>query len=184
VSQGYFPGRVSLLLEDLSFVWMSGNLLKPVENIGAKVSVSTSDTIILVELPKRAFTCSRSMISTKLESPDGGEKAKVVLVGSDEGLSGLASCSTTVEISIFCPIVPLFLVSSETYLSLWVELTPIFWYHFIDFMGGVFLPPKRLEGSLIGSFGLVLMYRPFGSLGLFMKEIKIKNYHLFWGNQL
>jgi hypothetical protein len=39
-------------------------------------------------------------------------------------------------------------------------------------MSGVFLPPKRLEGTLVKKFGLVLMYLPFGSLGLFMKENK------------
>jgi hypothetical protein len=37
-------------------------------------------------------------------------------------------------------------------------------------MSGVFLPPKRLEGTLVERFDLVLMYLPFGSLGLFMKE--------------
>jgi hypothetical protein len=128
---------------------MSRTLLEPVETIGAKVSVSTWETIILVELPKRVFTCSGSMISTKLGSPDGGEKEKVVLVGSDEGPSGLASCPTTIDVSIFCSIVLPVLVSSETSLALWVELTPIFRYRSVEFMGGVFLPPKRLEGTLI-----------------------------------
>jgi hypothetical protein len=123
---------------------MSRNLLEPVETIGAKVSFSTWDTIILAELPKRAFTCLGSMISIKLESLDGGEKAKVVFVGSDEGSSGLASCPTIVKVSIFFSIVPPVLVSSETYLSLWVDLTPIFRYRSADFMGGLFLPPKRL----------------------------------------
>jgi hypothetical protein len=51
-------------------------------------------------------------------------------------------------------------------------------------MGGVFLPPKRLEGTLIKGFGLVLMYLPFGSLCLFMKEVKKKNYHLVLENLL
>jgi hypothetical protein len=37
---------------------------------------------------------------------------------------------------------------------------------------------------LIQSFGLVLMYLPFGSLGVFMKAIKKKNYHWVWGNLL
>jgi hypothetical protein len=32
---------------------------------------------------------------------------------------------------------------------------------------------ERLEGTLVGSFGLVLTYLPFGSIGLFMK-IKTK----------
>jgi hypothetical protein len=112
------------------------------------------------------------MISTKLESPYGGEKEKVVLVGSDEGSIGLASCPTIVDVSIFCSIVSPVLVSSETSLALWVELSPTFRYHSAEFMGGVFLPPKRLEGTLIKSFGLVLIYLPFGSLGLFMKSIQ------------
>jgi hypothetical protein len=153
---------------------MFGTLLKPVETIGAKFYVSTWDTIILAKLPKRAFTYSGSMISTNLESIDGGEKEKVVSASSDEGSSGLASCPTTVEVSIFFSIVPSVFVSSETYLSLWVDLTPIFQYRSVEFMGGVFLPPKRLEGTLIRSFCLVLMYLSFGSLGLFMKQVKRK----------
>ena len=90
---------------------MFETLLKPFETIGAKVVVSNWDTTILAELPKRAFTCSRSMISTKLESPDGGEKEKVLLAGFDEGPSCLASCPTTIDVSIFCSIVLPFLVS-------------------------------------------------------------------------
>jgi hypothetical protein len=60
------------------------------------------------------------MISTKLDSFDGGEKAKVVLVGSDEGLSGLSSYPTIVDVSIFYSIMSPVLVSSETSLALWV----------------------------------------------------------------
>jgi hypothetical protein len=111
------------------------------------------------------------------------KKKKVVLAGSNEGSSGLASCPTTIDVSIFCSIVLSVLVSSETALALWVELTPTFWYRSVEFMGGVFLPPKRLEGTLVERFGLVLMYLPFGSLGLFMKAKK-KNYHWVWGNLL
>jgi hypothetical protein len=57
---------------------MSETLLEPVETIGSKVVVSTWDTTIFAELPKRAFNCLGSMIYTKLESHDGGEKEKVV----------------------------------------------------------------------------------------------------------
>jgi hypothetical protein len=71
----------------------------------------------------------------------------------------------------------LILVSSKTCLSLWVELAPTFWYWYLEFMSGVFLPLKRLEGTLVERFDLALMYLPFGSLGLFMKENKKKNYH-------
>ena len=95
-----------------------------------------------------------------------------MLVGYDEGPSGLSSCPTTIDVSIFFSIMLLVLVSSGTALSLWVDLALIFQYRSTEFMGGVFLPPKRLEGTLIRSFGLVLMYLPFGSLGLFMKENK------------
>jgi hypothetical protein len=160
---------------------MSNTLLDPVETIGVKVVVSTWDTIILAELPKRAFTCSGSMISTNLESLDGGEKEKVVLVGSDEGLSGISSYPTIVDVSIFCSIVSPVLVSSKTSLSLWVELSPTFWYCSAEFMGGVFLPPKRLEGTLIGSFGLFFIYLPFGSLGLFMKAVQKEKIPLVLG---
>jgi hypothetical protein len=89
------------------------------------------------------------MTSTNLESPDGGEKEKVVLVGSDEGSSSLASCPTTVDVSIFFSIVSPVLVSSETFLALWVEFSPTFRYRYVEFMGGLFLPPKTLEGTLI-----------------------------------
>ena len=51
------------------------------------------------------------MMSTKLGSPDGGNKTKVVLFGSAEGLSGLASCPNATGASIFCSIVLLVLVS-------------------------------------------------------------------------
>ena len=134
---------------------MSKTLLKPVETIGDKVFVSTWETIILVELSNGVFTCSGSMISTKLGSPDGGEKTKVVLIGSMEGSSGLASYPTIIDASMFCIIVLPILVSLETGLALWVEVTSIFRYRSAEFMGGVFLPPKRLEGTLIRSFGLV-----------------------------
>ena len=105
---------------------MSGTLLDSIETIGAKVIVSTWDTIILLELPNRAFTFSRSMISTKLESPDGGEKENILLAGSEEGSSGLTYSPTTIDVSIFYSIVLPLLVSSETSLSLWVDLTPTF----------------------------------------------------------
>jgi hypothetical protein len=82
----------------------------------------------------------------------------------------LSSCPTTIDASIFFSIVLPVLVSSETALACWVELTPTFRYQSAEFMGGVFLPPKWLEGTLVERFGLVLMYLPFGSLGLFMKE--------------
>jgi hypothetical protein len=111
---------------------------------------------------------------TKLGSPDGGEKRKVVLVGSNEGPTGLAFCPTTIDASILFSIVLPILVSSETALALWVEITPNFQYQSVEFMGGVFLPPKRLEGTLVKRFGLVSMYLPFGSLGLFMKAKKKK----------
>jgi hypothetical protein len=97
---------------------MSGTLFDPVETIGAKVFVSPWYTIILDELPKREFTYSGSMISTKLVSPDGGEKENIVLVGSDEGSSGLASCPTIFYVSILCSIVSPILDSSETSLAL------------------------------------------------------------------
>jgi hypothetical protein len=50
-------------------------------------------------------------MSKKLGSPDGGVKEKVVLFGSMEGSSGLASCPNTIGASIFCSIVLPFLVS-------------------------------------------------------------------------
>jgi hypothetical protein len=81
---------------------------------------------MLVELPNKVFTCSGSMMSSKLGSPDGGKKTKVVLFGSVEGSSGLASCPTITDASIFCSIVLPVLVSSETTLALWVELAPCF----------------------------------------------------------
>jgi hypothetical protein len=92
------------------------------------------------------------MMSTKLGSPDGGKKTKVALFGSAEGLSGLASCPTIIDASIYCSIVLLVLVSLETALALWVELTPIFRYQCAKFMSGTFLPPKRLEGTLVERF--------------------------------
>jgi hypothetical protein len=114
------------------------------------------------------------MMSTKLGSPDGGKKTKVVLFGSVEGLSGLASCPTITDASISCSIVLLVLVSLETALALWVELAPVFRYRSAEFMSGTFLPPKRSEGTLVERSDLDLMYLPFGSLGLFMKESKNK----------
>jgi hypothetical protein len=53
-------------------------------------------------------------------------------------------------------------------------------------MSGMFLLPKRLEGTLVERSDLDLMYLPFGSLGLFMKanKKKKKNYHWVWGNLL
>jgi hypothetical protein len=148
---------------------MFESLLESVETIVAKVFVSTWETIILAEIPNIVFTCSRSMMSIKLGYSDGGEKKKVVLVGSNEGLSGLSSYPTIIDASIFFSVVFPVSVSSETSLALWVELTPIFQYRPMEFMGGVFLPPKRFEGTLNEGFGLVLMYLLFGSLGLFMK---------------
>jgi hypothetical protein len=148
---------------------MSQTLLNLVETIGANVSISTWETIILVELQNRVFTCSGSMMYTKLGSPDGGEITKVVLVGSTEGLSGLASYPTINDASIFFSIVLPVLVSLEISLALWVELTPTFRYWCAKFLSVVFLPPKRSEGTLVERFGFALMYFPFGSLCLFMK---------------
>ena len=122
-------------------------------------------------------------MSSNLGSPSG---AKVVLFGSAEGSSGIASCPNMIDASISCSIVLPVLVSSETTLALWVELAPIFQYWSAEFMGGTFLPPKRSEGTLFEIFDLDLIYLPFGSLGLFMKENKKKNknYHWVWGNLL
>jgi hypothetical protein len=107
-------------------------------------------------------------------------KQKVVLFGSTEGSSGLASCPNMIDVSIYCSIVLPVLVSSETILALWVELAPVFWYRSVDFISGTFLPPKRSEGTLVERFDFDLMYLPCGSLGLFMKERKTKrkSYHL------
>ena len=58
------------------------------------------------------------MMSTKLGSPDGRKKTKVVLFGSTNGLSGLASCLNMLDVSIYCSIVLPMLVSSKTSLSL------------------------------------------------------------------
>jgi hypothetical protein len=44
----------------------------------------------------------------------------------------------------------------------------------VDFISGMSLPPKRLEGTLVERSNLDLMYLPFGSLGLYMKEKKNK----------
>jgi hypothetical protein len=44
----------------------------------------------------------------------------------------------------------------------------------VDFISGMFLPPKRSEGTLVERFDFDLMYLPCGSLCLFMKERKNK----------
>jgi hypothetical protein len=72
----------------------------------------------LAELPNKTFTCSGSIMSSKLGSPSGGVKAKVVLFGSTEVSSGLSSCLNMIDASISCSIVLTVLVSSETTLSL------------------------------------------------------------------
>ena len=71
----------------------------------------------MAELPNKVFTCSGPMMSSKLGSPDGGKKTKVVLFGSVEGSSGLASCPNTIGASIFCSIVLLVLVSFRDFFS-------------------------------------------------------------------
>jgi hypothetical protein len=124
------------------------------------------------------------MMSKKLGSPDGGKKTKVVLVGSAESSSGLASYPSIIDVSIFCSIVLPVLFSSETALALWVELALAFWYWSVEFMIGMFLPPKRSQGTLVERSDLVLMYLHFGSLGMFMKANKKKNYNWVWGNPL
>jgi hypothetical protein len=58
------------------------------------------------------------MMSSKLGSPGGGVKEKVVLFGSMEGSSGIASYPNMIDASISCSIVLPMLVSSETTLSL------------------------------------------------------------------
>jgi hypothetical protein len=83
---------------------------------------------MLAKLPNKVFTCSGSMMSSKLGSPDGGKKTKVILFSSVEGSSGLVSCPTITDSSIFCSIVLPLLVSSETTLSPWVGLVPLFRY--------------------------------------------------------
>jgi hypothetical protein len=76
------------------------------------------------------------------------------------------------------------LVSLETTLALWVELAPVFRYRSVEFMSGMFLPPKRSEGTLVERSDLDLMYLPFGSLGLFMKEkTKEKSYQIHEKNK-
>jgi hypothetical protein len=113
-------------------------------------------------------------MSTKLGSPDGGNKTKVLLFGSVEGSSGLASCPTIIDASISYSIVIPVLVSLETALALWVELTHVFQYQFVELMSGTFPPPKRSKGTLVERSDFDLMYLPCGSLGLFMKESKDK----------
>jgi hypothetical protein len=100
-------------------------------------------------------------MSTKLGSPDGGKKTKVVFFGSTEGSSGLASCPNMIDVSIYYSIVLHVLVSSETILSLWVELAPVFRYRSVDFISGTLLPPKRSKGTLVERSDLDLMYLPF-----------------------
>ena len=73
---------------------------------------------MLVELPNKVFTCSGLMMSSKLGSPDGGKKTKVVLFGFVEGSSGLSSYPNMIDASISCSTVLPVLVSSETTLSL------------------------------------------------------------------
>jgi len=164
---------------------MFETLLELVEIISAKDYVSIWEEIMLDELPNKVFTYLGSMMSTKLGSTNGGRKTKFVLVGSTEGSSGLASYPTITYASISCSIVLPILVSSETALALWVELAPSFWYRSTKFMSGMFLPLKRLEGTLVERSDLDLMYLPFGSLGLFMKaNNNNKNYHWVWENLL
>ena len=103
---------------------------------------------------------------------------------STEGSSGLASCPTIIDASISCSIVLLVLVSLKTSLAICVELVLSFQYRSKEFMIEMFLPPKRSKGTLVKRFDLVLMYLPFGSLGLFMKENKNKKYHWARGNLL
>ena len=81
-----------------------------------------------------------------------------------------ASYPSMIDASISCSIVVPMLVPSETILSLWVELAPVFRYRSADFISRTFLPPKRSEGTLVEMFDFDLMYLPCGSLGLFMKE--------------
>jgi hypothetical protein len=69
---------------------------------------------VSVELPNKVFTCSRSMMSSKLGSPNSGKKTKVLFFSSAEGSSGLASCPTISDASNLCSIALLALVSSET----------------------------------------------------------------------
>jgi hypothetical protein len=45
----------------------------------------------------------------------------------------------------------------------------------------MFLPPKRLEGTLSERFDLDLMYLPCGSLGLFIKRNKKQKKKLPFG---
>jgi hypothetical protein len=72
----------------------------------------------LAELLRKVFTCSGSMISLTLGSLGGGVKEKVVLFGSMEDLSGLASYPNMIDASISCSIVLPVLVSSKTILAL------------------------------------------------------------------
>ena len=102
------------------------------------------------------------MMSTKLGSPDGGNKTKVVLFVYVEGLSGLDSCPTIIDASILCSIVLPILLSSKTTLSLWIEIVLVLQCRSAELMSGMFLPPKWLEGTLVERFHLDLMYLPLG----------------------
>jgi hypothetical protein len=57
------------------------------------------------------------MISSKLGFPGGGVKEKVVLFGSVEGSSGLASCPNMIDASVSCSIVLPVLVFFRDYFS-------------------------------------------------------------------
>jgi hypothetical protein len=57
-------------------------------------------------------------MSSKLGSPSGGVKEKVVLFGFAKVSSGLTSCPNMIDASISCYIFLLVLVPSETILSL------------------------------------------------------------------
>ena len=81
-------------------------------------------------------------MSSKLGSPGGGVKEKVVLFCFVEGSSGLTSFPNMIDASVSCSIVLPVLVPSETILALWVELAPIFRYRSTDFISGTSLPQK------------------------------------------
>ena len=68
----------------------------------------------------------------RIHYPGGGKETKVVLFGSAEGSSGLASYPTIIDASNFLSIVIPVLVSLETALALWVELAHVFRYRFAD----------------------------------------------------
>ena len=74
--------------------------------------------ITLAELPNKRFTCSGSMMSLKLGSSGGGVKENIVLFGSVEDLSGLASYPNMIDASVSYSIVLLVLFPLETILAL------------------------------------------------------------------